>query len=494
MRKQNRLIAGLCLLAMMLSLLVGCGESAAGKDSGKAEEPAKETAPAANEPFKPANDGNLHLFFDDGTEIMKNGKVVMLPGTSHELIVTDTDGNYITRDDFNHLLWEFSDLESVAHVRANKSSDGIYSYYLRTTDRTGLAKIKLTWSVDGSDSQGFSFYVYSTNDIFNGSDYMILLENEKLPQKGDQETAELKSEKPQTFEEAEALKEKFWKMDAADQANAEGEQDHIYKQIQLYRLEEREYKKNGTTEKAYTYKDGICNFSSYITLLNRYVACYYDDYRYPAVAPETVMEQYNSKDPYREPYPYYFYKASADNYGNYSENVTIGGTTYKALLPYDGDTICKCTGVIMNHGMPLPTEAFKYRHDNGRTIQTKIIKITNSNKAEYQDPKKFAELLTEHPEGIYVHAKHTVIKNGKETKEEHAVVITKYSLTSDGTYTFTVIDPARVPSFDLNQTKGQGPRIYQTKYSKKDGYQIMDTHKLKLSEVDTIAYLWEKTK
>ena len=257
----------------------------------------------------------------------------------------------------------------------------------------------------------------------------------------------------------------------------------LKKQIQLYKLKE--------VNNRITYVYGECNLSSYITLLNRYVAYYYGDYSSP-VTPEKVFNMINKN---KTPKLYYFYKRSGTDYGSGTAPFTYNGKKCQPVKQYNKDDIFRCTGYIWDGEVPVPSESYSYPYNEERLgikmLTTKTEKGNYDEKLDryldhYRDPANLAGLLHYNPEGIYIHATRIDDKKGKL---EHAVVITDY-VYENGVYRFTVIDPARNPSLEEtgDEFGGQGPRTYHMECNGREDL-IMDTHKLTLANIDEVGFM-----
>ena len=208
------------------------------------------------------------------------------------------------------------------------------------------------------------------------------------------------------------------------------------------------------TDRASSYLDknvyyretGICSLNSAITLLNRYVAYKYKDYRnYYDIQ---KMLEFNGEKYVEWNYEFTDAKAKAAHAGR------------KATVK-KGSELGILTDYGVNNSFSNSTKIpYEFKDEKGKIIKSKIQFKRTECTGKGLTPKKLAELLIEHPEGVYIH--------GANSNGPHAVVVASY--TFDGsTYKFRVLDPA----------KGAADFTVKNKDSK-----IMKTWGITLSQLD----------
>ena len=206
----------------------------------------------------------------------------------------------------------------------------------------------------------------------------------------------------------------------------------------------RYYKKND--KNVYYRETGICSLNSAITLLNRYVAYKYKDYRnYYDIQ---KMLEFNGEKYVEWNYEFTDAKAKAAHAGR------------KATVK-KGSELGILTDYGVNNSFSNSTKIpYEFKDEKGKIIKSKIQFKRTECTGKGLTPKKLAELLIEHPEGVYIH--------GANSNGPHAVVVASY--TFDGsTYKFRVLDPA----------KGAADFTVKNKDSK-----IMKTWGITLSQLD----------
>lgn len=224
----------------------------------------------------------------------------------------------------------------------------------------------------------------------------------------------------------------FWKKD-----------DDLTNQRQLYHLT------SGSKSDRFKYY-GICQLSAGITLVNRYIAYYYNDYS----SPYSVEDGFKAVGYEKLPTQIIFKKIDKDNH--IGQKLTIKSGT-------DPNTLAEYREGYLYEGSTREISKFTYNDGlKKHKINSTKLKVTSTENSKYRTPEGLAELLREHPEGIYVHA--------KKSNAEHAFVISKYSLNEDGSYTFTILDPSNPSS---NNQYGGGVK-YDLKIPGTYQYQVKD--------------------
>lgn len=310
------------------------------------------------------------------------------------------------------------------------------------------------------------------------------------------------------------------------------------KELQLYRLDLVKSYKSLSGETKYIVKlheGGDCNLSSYNTLLNRFLAYHYPDKGYTASTEdilkclqkygeqkyEKALKDYEAnvkkgkkaKKPkqsnyvYADPYgldtytEYWFSSKDVDKqhpiYIKDGDEVSKGTKGAKAYYTVKekklSDKVYKRKGYIWHGKDILPTPSVKFTKPDYPTIETVSYAAKN-----YRTPDKLADLLREHPEGVYVRCarykkgedgKPILDKKGKKiTLAEHAVIISDYKY-ENGKYSFTVIDP--VPTSSSGNSNNPQPREDTFTY-KKATSKIMETHDLQFNEIVQVYTLKAK--